>query len=343
MPTTTDGTNTIWLHIADAPPIAGIRFRRPRGDDTDYDAMAAVVTDACRADGIPWAPTGTHQREEIEGSEGLVLDQDLVLTEVDGAAIAESGVERRMLGGIPVYDVWGNVQPAYRRRGLGRSLLHENLRRVAERIASGENGDLEPRIRGFAVDSEVGHRMLLESAGFTPARWFFLMVRRTLDDIPDMPLPDGLEIRPVQPEHHRAIFEAGTEAFLDHWMPRDHSEADFKALFSNSDLDTDLWVVAWDGDQVAGVAENWIWPEQNAKLDIARGWLEHISVRRPWRRRGLGRAITAESLRRLRDAGMTDAGLGVDADNPTGALGLYEDLGFEVDLRSTAFWGPLPR
>jgi ribosomal protein S18 acetylase RimI-like enzyme len=168
------------------------------------------------------------------------------------------------------------------------------------------------------------------------------MVRRNLDDIPEAPLPTGIEIRPVLPEHHRAIFDAGNEAFRDHWMPWDPSEADFVATFNKSELDTDLWVVAWDGDEVAGTVRNWIWRGENETLGIERGWLEHISVRRPWRRRGLGRAITAEALRRLRAAGMTDAALGVDADNPTGALGLYEGLGFEVDQRSTAYWGPLP-
>jgi mycothiol synthase len=209
-------------------------------------------------------------------------------------------------------------------------------------MATGENGELEPRIRGFVEEAEAGHRALLESTGFTPSRWFFLMVRRTLDDIPEASLPDGIEIRPVVSDHHRAIFDAEHEAFLDHWMPRDHSEADYVSLFSRSNLDTDLWVVAWDGDEIAGVVQNWIWPEENETLGIDRGWLDHISVRRTWRRRGLGRAITAEALRRLRAAGMTDAALGVDADNPTGALGLYEGLGFEVDQRSTAYWGPLP-
>ena len=99
--------------------------------------------------------------------------------------------------------------------------------------------------------------------------------------------------------------------------------------------------MAWDGDEVAGVVQNWIWPEENAHLGVARGWLEHISVRRPWRRRGLARAITAEALRRLAAAGMTDAMLGVDADNPTGALGLYEGLGFDVEQRSQIYRLPL--
>jgi mycothiol synthase len=102
-----------------------------------------------------------------------------------------------------------------------------------------------------------------------------------------------------------------------------------------------LWVVAWDGDLVAGVVQNWIWTAENASLGVARGWLEHISVRRPWRRRGLARAITATALRRLRDAGMDDAMLGVDSENANGALGLYEGLGFAIHSRSSAYRRPL--
>ncbi len=142
-------------------------------------------------------------------------------------------------------------------------------------------------------------------------------------------------------DQHRAIFEAEREAFLDHWAAREQTEEDFRLTFGRDELDTDLWVVAWDGDEVAGVVQNWIWAEENAQLGVARGWLEHISVRRPWRRRGLARAITAEALRRLALAGMTDAMLGVDADNPTGALGLYEGLGFEVEQRSQVYRLPL--
>ena len=66
------------------------------------------------------------------------------------------------------------------------------------------------------------------------------------------------------------------------------TESDFTTTFARPELDTDLWVVAWDGDQIAGVVQNWIWPEENERLGVKRGWLEHISVRRPWRRRGLG-------------------------------------------------------
>jgi mycothiol synthase len=333
-------TTATGLELADAPAVERLHFRRLRGDDADYEAIAAVAVAASRADGVPWAPTGVMRREELEGSDGLDIARDVILAEVDGTVVGEAGVTRRMRGGRPTYDLYGHIDPAVRRRGIGRAMLHENLRRVEERVASGEDGDRSYRVRGFADEGEVGHRTLLEAEGFTPARWFFLMRRPTLDDIPDAPLPEGIEIRPVLPDHHRAIFDAESEAFQDHWEPHDPSEAEFRSLFSRSDLDTDLWIVAWDGDAIAGVVQNWIWHDENRQLGLERGWLEHISVRRPWRRRGLGRAITAASLRRLRDAGMTDAMLGVDADNPTGALGLYEGLGFEVDQRATAYWGP---
>ena len=104
--------------------------------------------------------------------------------------------------------------------------------------------------------------------------------------------------------------------------------------------DLSIWVIAFDGDEVAGGILNAIDADQNAALGLQRGWLGGVFTRRAWRRRGLATALIAESLRLLRDRGMTSAGLGVDADNPSGALGLYEGLGFAVDSRSTAWRRP---
>ena len=80
---------------------------------------------------------------------------------------------------------------------------------------------------------------------------------------------------------------------------------------------------------------------ENAAFNRTRGWLASVFVRRPWRRRGLGRAVVLRSLQIFRDRGLTSAGLGVDADNPTGALGLYTGTGFVVDRRSTAYRKPM--
>lgn len=333
-----DETST-WLKLADAPAIAGLRFRRPRGDDADYSALAQVMAASNRHDQIPYLPTAAHLREEFEGASRFEQTTDVVLAEVDGVPVANAGIERVLREGIPSYEIWGHVDPGWRRRGIGSALLHENLRRVAE-LGALEPGGVGFNIRSHAGESEVGQRRLLEAAGFETIRWFFLMRRSLLDDIPHAPLPEGLDIRPVQPDQHRRIWEADNEAFRDHWQANDPEEADFTRLFAQQDLDTSLWVVAWDGEDVAGVVQPWIWKDENRELDVARGWLEHISVRRPWRRRGVGRALTAEALHRLRAAAMTEAMLGVDAENPTGALAVYESLGFEVHRRSMAYQRP---
>jgi len=169
------------------------------------------------------------------------------------------------------------------------------------------------------------------------------MRRANLDEVPAAPLPEGIEIRPVTEAHRRAILEAENEAFRDHWGHREMTESDFKRTFDRAELDTSLWVVAWDGDQVAGVVQNWIWPEENEALGVSRGWLEHISVRRPWRRRGLARALTAASLVTFRDRGLDEGMLGVDSENPNGALGLYEGLGFSLHSRAAAYRRSLER
>ena len=335
-PLMTAGTKTHWLEVADAPPIKGLRFRRPRGDDHDYEAIADVMAAANLNDGIPWLPSARNLREGIESAVGIDPAVDMVITEIDGRAVAESGTERVMRDGVAVYEAWGTMRPEVRRRGLGRALLRENLRRAEER-STGEPAGLAAEVRGKAHDNEVGHRALLESEGFKPIRWSFGMRRPTLADIPATPLPEGLTLREVRAEQHRAIFEAEREAFRDHWSSREQTDGDFTFTFGRKELDTALWVVAWDGDEIAGVVQTWTYPDENATLGVHRGWLERISVRRPWRRRGLGRAITAEALRRLAGAGMTEAMLGVDAENPTGALGLYEGLGFEIDHRSVTY------
>jgi mycothiol synthase len=335
--TTTEDT---WLELEGAPSIEGLRFRRPRGDDGDYEATAELIAAANRVDEILWVPTARQLREEVESSTGIDPATDIVLAEIGGRVIGDAAVERVMRDGVATYEMNGHVHPDLRRRGIGRALLGVNLRRAIERAAAEPAGQVAIA-RSHVEETETGHRALMAAHGFEPIRWFFLMRRPTGAAVPDAPLPDGVELRPVTPDQHRTIFEAEREAFLDHWAAREQTEEDFQLTFGRSELDTNLWVVAWDGDEVAGVVQNWIWAEENAALGVARGWLEHISVRRPWRRRGLGRAITAESLRRLAAAGMTEAMLGVDADNPTGALGLYEGLGFEVDQRSQVYRRPL--
>lgn len=325
---------------ATAPSIPGLLVR-PFRDRTDYAHLAELEGVANLFDGVPYLPTAGALEVEMEHSDGAKSVDDVVLVEVDGRPVAAAGVKRAVRA-TRQYEVWGAVEPGLRRRGLGTWLMAWAIDHATARAGREDPGE-RVELAAFAEDASTGHRALLAATGFVPVRHFFLMRHGDLGAVPDVPLPEGFELRRVVEADRRRIIEAENEAFRDHWGHREMTEHTYTQTYDRPELDTDLWVVAWAGDEIAGVVQNWIWPEENERLGVKRGWLEHISVRRPWRRRGLARAITAASLIRLREAGLEDAMLGVDSENPNGALGLYEGLGFAIASRAAAYRRDLGR
>jgi len=312
--------------LPDAPDIPGLGFR-PFDPDRDYAAFASLIREAHLADGVDWIPTPDSLRIEHEHSDELDPRRDIAVVEIDGRLVAAAQTDVRTRDGIAVHEIQGWVRPAWRRRGLGRALLQWTERRSVE--VARVDGRTGPRtFESWPDEGQTGAVALYESEGYAIVRYGFLMLRDLSEPVPDRRLPDGLEVRPVRPEDHRLIWDADTEAFRDHWSPAERTDADFEGWFANPDLDTRLWQVAWDGDEVAGSAMNFIYAEENDALGVARGWLDHISVRRPWRRRGLASALIARSLRIFRDRGLAEAALGVDAENLSGALRVYEAMGF---------------
>lgn len=314
------------VQLPDAPAIAGLRFR-PFDPVRDYGAFVDLIREANIADGLEYIPTAENLRLEHEHGGAFDPRRDVLLAEVDGVLVGAAQTDVRTRDGIGVHQLDGWIRPAWRRRGLGRALLHWTERRAQE-VARGDGRGPERAMSAWPDSEQAGATALYASEGYAIVRYGFLMVRDLADAIPDAPLPAGIEVRPVSAADHRRIWDADTEAFQDHWSPGERTEADFTSWFATPELDTGLWRVAWDGDEVAGSVMSFIWSDENETLGLRRGWLEHISVRRPWRRRGLASALIAQSLHALRRAGMTEAALGVDAENLTGALRVYEALGF---------------
>lgn len=330
-----------WSTLAELLPptegiaISGLTFRR-FDPAADYERLASLLGASSKGDAIDYLPTAASLRNDFEHMTGFDPGADLLLAEAGGELIGFGHPRRDVRDGVGVYWTSGTVLPAYRRRGLGRALVrwNEARGRAIARDFDDEGG------RAFAswVDhKEGGARELLESEGYVAARWGASMLCQIPDALPAAPLPHGLEIRPVTEAHHRAVFDADEEAFRDHWGHREATEEDFIARFAEPELDTSLWRVAWDGDQIAGSVLAYIWKSENEALGMRRGWLDHISVRRGWRRRGLARALIVSALEGLRAAGMDQALLGVDTDNLTGAVRVYESLGFRIADRATQY------
>ena len=137
------------------------------------------------------------------------------------------------------------------------------------------------------------------------------------------------------------MWEAEVKALRDHWGGLGESPEAFARWSGDPRLDPSLFVVGFAGDEVAGAVRNVIDDEENELFDRRRGTLDVVFVRRPYRRRGLARALVLLSLRLLRERGMTSAARGVDSENPNAALALYRSCGFEIHSSSTVWRKPL--
>ena len=272
------------------------------------------------------------------------LATDLRLAEAGGRPVGYVRVEwRDETRGDRVHDAALYVAPEAP-DGSFAALLDWILNRHDE-IAAAQGPIERPRTLSVSIVAEPsGARAALEGRGFRPVRFGFEMLRPTLDDIPACVLPAGLEVRPVVQADLRAIWEAEVEAFAGHWGASDHdrSETNWREWLADPlHRQVELWQVAWDGDQVAGMVRPFVNENDNERFGVRRGWCENISTRAPWRGRGVASALICRALRALRDLGMTEAALGVDAQNETGALRLYEKMGFRETSRETEWRRPL--
>ena len=317
--------------------VAGLRLR-PFAGAADLADIARIENAEAEADGLQRRSSVEEVAARVShASDSYDPARDLTIAEIDGRVVAIA--EREVVDttdGLREYRLDGHVDPAWRGRGIGTELLAYN-ERVGRELAARE-GAKSPVLGSWSWESQPADAALLRGAGFEPVRWFFDMVRPHLDDIPDLALPEGLEIRPiVDRAQARDVWHADIEAFADHWGGFDHSEANLQRWLDAPTTDLSIWVVAFDGGEIAGGVINSIDEEQNAALGHRRGWLNSVFTRRRWRRRGVASALIARSLAVLRDRDQDSAALGVDADNPSGALGLYAGLGFRVDQRAIAW------
>ena len=337
---------TMRLHASAAGLVSDeIRISASRDLERELPAMHHVRDAARVADGEIETGTLEGMVAYYRTIVGFDPAKDLVIARVGDRVVGYARVQSLdSHDGDRWYEATCVIGPEVRRHGLGRRLLAwSESRRLAiaetERLA-GVAPDRPRWLTTVTHDGDAGGAAILGAAGYEQFRRFHSMRRPDLHEIPDLPLPDGIEIRPIADTANaiKAVIVADNEAFLDHFGSHDDVETVYAMMAGDPETDVRLWVVAYDGDEIAGGVLNGI----HLNADGVRvGWHDSVFTRRPWRRRGLARALIARSLLLFRERCVTSAALGVDAANPNQALHLYESCGFRVASSSTAWRKPL--
>lgn len=235
----------------------------------------------------------------------------------------------------------GGVLPARRGEGIGRRLLE-----WAEQRGAALHQERHPSAPG-ELDVGVGAgipslQRLVRARGFQPVRWWYGM-KRSLDVLPPVPAaPPGLRLVPYDPACDETLRLVHGETFADHWgsVPPDPQRWAHWFTGSHAFRPGISWMVL-DGSEVAAYLLAYFWEADATVTGKQEAYIGQIGTRAPWRRRGLGELMLASALAGFAAAGYDQASLTVDTGNPTGALGLYERVGFSVDHETVTWSKPL--
>lgn len=203
------------------------------------------------------------------------------------------------------------VDPAYR--------TEERLTRVARRAMreASDRGAVTLRTWVYSAAWPAP----LTALGFRPDR----ELRQLRVGLPMGPAdyPDHLDIRSfVEGRDENQWFDLNNLAFAGHPENGSWDLATLADRKAQAWWNPDAVVMAWQGDQLVGFC----WTKDHGD---GLGEIYIIAVHPDHRRRGLGKALTVDGLRRLHRRGCTVGMLYVDAANRE-ALALYESLGFTL-------------
>ncbi len=240
------------------------------------------------------------------------------------------------------FRTWFVVHPDARGTGLAERLLDRLYTRAEERLDECKN-----RVVNFHTFANLREReriAAIERFGMSEIRRFWQMVRSLDVPIAEPLFPDAVITRAYRvKEDDERVHAADNESFRDHYGHNEHPLEHWLHYVSQPFFRPDLSVVAEDKAtrEVAGFCTIVMNTEENKRIGIQRGWIDILGVRRPWRRRGLGTALLLKCMRDLCNAGLTQAALGCDSENITGATRIYERVGFTVAKTRAAFGKPL--
>jgi GNAT superfamily N-acetyltransferase len=222
-----------------------------------------------------------------------------------------------------IADVDGFVHPTMSGRGLGSWLLRQGEKRVRELGFS--------KVLTWCLAPDTAARSLFERCGYREVRRFYRMLVEHEGEPPPPKWPDGFHVSSFAPGDGPVFHATLNEAFAEEW---NFVSKPFEQWAENRinvpEFDPALWFIVREGADIAAALRGE--PERGGA-----GWVGALGVRPQWRKRGLGLALLHHAFGEFYRRGQPRVGLGVDAQNPTGATRLYERAGMNVAYEAVAF------
>lgn len=286
---------------------------RPLRDD---DAEPAAETHRVFQEALGYRPTATPA-ELREWWRRTDLDRSSWAFEDEGRLV---GLAWLALDGDTA-NAAGFVAPSAHGRGVGAVLCDLVETRSRELGAAA--------IHQHAYEADEPAAALFTGCGYAAARRFYDLEVDLGEPPPEPVWPDGVAPSPLGRENARAFYDTTVDAFREDWGFVAPPFEEWVRL-RVEEADTACSFLACAGDDVVGAVRG----DRGMREE---GYIGTLGVRAGWRGRGVGRALLLLALHAFRDLGDGRVGLGVDAENPTGALHLYESVGFTVTMAGVVY------
>ncbi|MFK4639571.1 GNAT family N-acetyltransferase [Paenarthrobacter histidinolovorans] len=322
-------------HAMPDPELTGLQWRP--ATMADLDGWAGLIARTAAVEHPVWFEKRADLVHVLESSKNPPQMNTLLGFDTKGVPRAHGRITKNP-GGDKATGM-ACVDPQWQQRGIGSAVLlwqeEQTRRRFDEDAAAGQTAT-PPRLRIQTEEQHEHQAKLLMGHGYGAVRWFNEMHRPLAGQLPDAPLPTGLELRTLDSSLFEPVRLAHNDAFRDHWGSEPRDEESWRFTIEEPTGRHDLSAVVIDGSTgaVAGYQLTSHDPQSAAERGFKEGYTELLGVRRAYRGRGIAQALLADAMRRYALAGMDVASLDVDSANPTGALQLYVGMGYAPVNRS---------
>jgi mycothiol synthase len=321
--------------VSELPDLPAGLSARPLHPD-DVEAIVELL-DAAE----PFDRTGEHENADDLRSwfvnERLDLGLDSRVVTADGEVVGWGSVMD--LGDHRdeyALRLDGRVHPGWRGRGIGGAIVRWQLDRSGE-LHRARRPEMGAR---FAVGVTAAHdrlERLVTRLGFVPVQYYFSM-ERPLTGLPTPRTVEGIELVPYDWARDDEVRRAHNVSFVDHFGTAERDAYAWQTWFTGQKaFRPELSRLAVADGAVVGYALVYEHEADTAATGVREAYFGQIAVLPAGRGRGIAKAAVTAALHAAAADGLERAGLTVDSQNTTGALGLYEALGFGVVRKETVY------